>query len=280
MIEALSKAAESLSHKEGVEKSALEKGPLKLPDEISKTPTPDFKPPWKIDPEKSEKVEVRQDQTPPWKIEQVPQENDTPPWKQEPPTTELKNTNVSEKAELNPDQITQRNSFVNFSETDDSEYQSTYEQRLQHTPNEDGKRGQWDGERGESKYIPTDPEIKEILKKYGLDGIEYKDGIPDFSKVSESTVEIDNMTDNRKSNFEQCDEKCAEKWNKEGRDGKNDWTARDVANWRRENGYSWHERNDMKTCDLVPTKVNVYFGHLGGVGEYKISKSKDGGFDE
>jgi len=163
--------------------------------------------------------------------------------------------------------------------TDDAEYPSTYEERLKKTPCE-GDKGHWEGERGESKYIPTDPEIIDILKKYGLDGIEYKNGVPDFSKVSESTVEIDNMTDNRKSNFKQCDEKCAEKWNKEGRDGKTDWTDRDVANWRRENGYCWHERNDMKTCDLVPTKINSYFGHLGGVGEYNKTKLKDGGFDE
>lgn len=97
---------------------------------------------------------------------------------------------------------------------------------------------------------------------------------------------IDNMSENRYGkggNFEQCDQKCADQWNKEGRDGKNDWTARDVANWRKENGYTWHERNDMKTCDLIPTKINDYFGHLGGVGECKRrddENSKDGGFDE
>jgi hypothetical protein len=164
--------------------------------------------------------------------------------------------------------------------TDNSEYPSTLEERIQQTPRE-GDRGHWEGERGESKYVPTDhPEIIDILKKDDLDGIDYKDGIPDFSEVSESTVEIDNMTDDRQKNFEQCDEKCAEQWNKEERDGRTDWNARDVANWRRENVYSWHERNDLKTCDLVPTKINAYFGHLGGVGEYKTAKSKDGGFDE
>lgn len=159
-----------------------------------------------------------------------------------------------------------------IADTKENQYQSTYKERVDRTPSEQSERGVWTGERGESTYIPSDKEIKQLLEKYGLEGIEYKDGIPDFSKCSECTVEIDNMTDKRygkDGNFAQCDEKCAEQWNKEGRDGKNDWTARDVQEWREKNGYSWHERNDMKTCDLVRTEVNDYFGHLGGVAECK-----------
>lgn len=165
---------------------------------------------------------------------------------------------------------------------------STYSERIDQTPSETRpERGEWTGERGESKFIPADPEMKELLSQFGLDGIEYKDGIPDFSKCAAATVEIDNMTELRRGpggNFEQCDAKCAEQWNKEAKDGKTDWTARDVANWRKENGYSWHERNDMKTCDLVPTKINDYFGHLGGVAECKKrdgqTNENGGEFDE
>lgn len=162
------------------------------------------------------------------------------------------------------------------------EYLSTYMERIIQTPAKETDRGRWEGKRGESIFIPNDPEIKSILDKCGLDGIEYEDGIPDFSKASEATVEIDNMTENRPDNFKQCDEKCVEQWNKEGRDGRMDWTAREVKEWRQCNGYSWHERNDMKQCDLVPTRVNDYFGHLGGVSECKKRDSSyDGGdFDE
>ena len=90
------------------------------------------------------------------------------------------------------------------------------------------------------------------------------------------------MTENRAKNFRQCDENCAKEWNDEFKNGKSDWTPRDVAKWREENTYSWHERNDMKTCDLVPTKINAYFGHLGGVSECKKRDVSDngGGFDE
>lgn len=59
-------------------------------------------------------------------------------------------------------------------------------------------------------------------------------------------------------NFEQVDQKCAEQWNKESRDGKTDWTARDVANWRCKKEYSWHECNNIKTCQLIPTEINVW----------------------
>ena len=161
-------------------------------------------------------------------------------------------------------------------------YYSTHEERLQHTPKEISDRGEWQGERGESKYIPNNSEVKDILENYKVDGITYKDAIPDFSDISESTVKIDRMTEIRPDNFKQCDGKCAEQWNKQGHDNRTDWSARDVYNWRKENGYTWHERNDMKTCDLVPTKVHESCGHLGGVSECKKRDAVDfgGDFDE
>lgn len=165
---------------------------------------------------------------------------------------------------------------------ENGEYYSDYKDRIAQTPREVSERGEWTGERGESKYIPSDPEIRAILEQFGIDGIEYKHGIPDFSKCSACTVEIENMTAQRAGpggNFEQCDAKCAEQWNKEAKDGKTDWTPRDVADWRRANGYSWHERNDMKTCDLVPTAINDYFGHLGGVAECKKRDAENDGGD-
>ena len=171
----------------------------------------------------------------------------------------------------------------NVESSETNEYPSTYEERLKQTP-VDGERGHWEGERGESKYVPSDPRIQEILDKYGMDGVEYNDGIPDFSDCSEATVEIDNMSDKRQGpggNFEQADQKCADKWNEEARDGRTDWTARDVADWRHANHYSWHECNDMKTCQLVPTEVNDYFGHLGGVGECnRANRTQEVSFDE
>jgi Tfp pilus assembly protein PilP len=201
---------------------------------------------------------------------------------------DLLNSDVEEEDEVKAETVeAEETNPDKEKEPVESDFLSTYEERKRQTPTDKNtERGHWEDKRGESRYIPTDEKIKEILAKYGLDGIEYKDAIPDFSKCSESTVEIDNMSENRYSkdgkvgNFEQADQKCAEQWNKDGKDGKTDWTARDVANWRRENGYSWHECNDRKTCQLIPTEINDYFGHLGGIGECTKANAQEEGFDE
>jgi hypothetical protein len=174
-------------------------------------------------------------------------------------------------------------------------FHTTYEERLKYTPNE-GERGKWENEPGESKFIPSSETdsgqaAKEKLAKYDVDGIEYVDAEPDFSPVSEATVEIDNMTGNRmdffdadgnrkQGNFTQADIKCAEKWSEEGKDGKSDWTARDVNDWRKDNNCSWHERCDTKKMDLVSQDIHGYFNHSGGVSECKTRDSIGGGFDE
>lgn len=151
----------------------------------------------------------------------------------------------------------------------------------------DRSNGDWDGEPGNSKFYPEKKEAKDALDRYEQDGVDYRDGEPDFSKVSEATVEIDNMTSERYglgNNFDQANQKCAEKWNKEAKDGKTDWTPRDVENWRIENRYTWHERLDRKTMDLVQRDVHEECKHYGGVAECKryeaAGKVNGGGFDD
>ena len=153
-----------------------------------------------------------------------------------------------------------------------NDFYSSYKERLDHCPRGDGQSGSWSGERGESKYKPANKETQNELKRHGADGIEYKYGVPDFSTVAKESVPIKDMSDQRTGadgNFAKADQACADRWNKTNEGGKNDWTARDVSNWRAENKYTWHERNDRKTCDLVPTKVHEECRHLGGVSECK-----------
>ena len=160
---------------------------------------------------------------------------------------------------------------------------TSYKDRFNKTPTTE--KGIWTGERAESKFIPDSKteggkNIAEILKKYKLDGIEYRSAEPDFSKCSEMTLEIDRMTADRNRNFPQADVKCATVWSNEAKDGKTDWTRFDVKDWRRNHKYSWHERCDMKTMDLVPTDINSYFTHYGGCAECRIRDKKGGEFDE
>ena len=144
--------------------------------------------------------------------------------------------------------------------------------RIKHIPQE-GNSGKWSGgelKRGNSKWIPSDAKVKESLAKFGQNGIDFKNGVADFSKVSEQTVEIDQMTELRPDNFKQADKKCAEAWNKDMRDGRSNWTPDQVKQYRQENKLSWHERSDMKHCDLVSRDIHQGVGHTGGVYECKL----------
>lgn len=139
--------------------------------------------------------------------------------------------------------------------------------------------GEWQGEPGNSKWTPDgegipskqNPDGKkwgEILDEYNIDGIDFKDNYPDFEGIAEESVEIDNFSKDRFSNFSQADKKTAEGWNAEGKDGKT-WTAEDVRNYRKENNLTWHEHEDMKTLQLVPSEVHGNIPHSGGVAAKK-----------
>lgn len=143
----------------------------------------------------------------------------------------------------------------------------------------DGHGGEWDGIRGDSVWYPDRDVVPtrynpdgltwgEILDKYGIDGIEYKDGDPDFSPISKGEVEIDDFTDDRTSNFAQADEALAKQ---------KGCSPEDVKKWREENGYTWHECRDCKTMQKVPREVHNNMDHTGGVSEYKKNNSSEGG---
>lgn len=143
----------------------------------------------------------------------------------------------------------------------------------------EGNGGHWEGERENSKWFPNRDEIPknpltnpdgltwgQILDKYGIDGIEFKNGEPDFSPVAKGTVEIDHFTDNRYGkggNFDQACEKLAEQ---------RGCTKEEVKAWMKENKYTWHERSDCKTMDKVPTEIHGNIRHSGGISEAKANR--------
>lgn len=157
-----------------------------------------------------------------------------------------------------------------------------YEDRLAQTPAEGSSGAIFKGARGESKAVPnmaTDAgrAAAAELSARGQDGIDYRNADPDFSKVSEGTVKIDHMCDRRRGrggNFEQADTRLAETFNKQQRDGKTNWTPREIEAWRKGNRFIWHERADMKTMDLVPEAIHKTFTHSGGVAECKARDAR------
>lgn len=176
---------------------------------------------------------------------------------------------------------------------------NSYETRLLRSPADDNPiLGRYEGERGESKYIPSGRTVEGvvvigILKEYGIDGIEYRNAEPDFEVCSEAVVRIKAMSENRENysdsngipamgNFSQADIECAKLWNRQKRGGRDDWNGRDVIEYRKENGLTWHEKCDTDTMVLVRSEINLYFRHSGGCSECRMrDHAQDGGgFDE
>jgi len=138
-------------------------------------------------------------------------------------------------------------------------FNSTYDERIGQTPKSNGS---WEDVRGESKFISSNPEVNEVLAKYGMDGVEYTNGIPNFTKAAwGGDIVIKNMQGGeygRASNFAQA---YAELSNKTG------MPVKELKSIAKDFELTWHECNDMKTMQLIPTIINGKFGHLGGVGE-------------
>ena len=159
---------------------------------------------------------------------------------------------------------------------------SDYNARLVQTPKDD-EYGHWSGDRGESDYIyDKSKTIKISEDKYVTveagTKVTYHNAVPDFSKYQVAQVKIPNMTKIRTSNFSKADNALAKYWTKIKHEG-HTWSKQQVVEYRNNNGLTWHEMNNMEYMQLVPTKVNAGFGHLGGVGEYKAMIGEKGGND-
>ena len=149
-------------------------------------------------------------------------------------------------------------------------------ERIKKTPKDNPKRGYWSNQRGMSVYVPvnTQKNIIILLNQFQLAGISYIDAMPDFRQCSYCTVYLQLMSLSRSRNFSSCDQLCAIHWNSTHYLNCSSWTSHKVKKFRIENSLSWHECNDCTTCDLVPSKINLFFLHLGGIAECKrINKS-------
>lgn len=142
------------------------------------------------------------------------------------------------------------------------------------------KMERWEsGIKGEGLCLPdTTTEqgkiVKEKLNEMGLKGIEYENNHPDFSSVSKAEVS-QTITPDRSNNYHQADEKLAAKWNEENHDGRNDWDGRKVEQYRKEHNYSWHEKYDCNTMQLIDRDIHEHFRHAGGVAVAKLNENRN-----
>ena len=152
--------------------------------------------------------------------------------------------------------------------------------------------GSWLGKPGDSRWMPTPDRVGTKLnptgKKMGQilaennmqKGIPFKQGKIDLHAASKGTVRIDNYTLSRTRNFAQADSKLAGairsgKVNPDiqnalksmGIDPKT-VTKGDIKSLRKL-GYTWHERPDMKTLDLIRSELHANVSHSGGISALK-----------
>ena len=149
---------------------------------------------------------------------------------------------------------------------------SSYAERLKHTSKARSDRGYWTGDRGNSLYCPKNTKVLDALHKFGLSGMPYIDAMLDPRQCGIATVCPPHMNTKRYKNFSECDRLCAILWNQIHYLGYDKWTRHLVANYRKRQRCTWHERNDRIQCDLIPTIIHSYFPHLGGISECKMAE--------
>ncbi len=159
-------------------------------------------------------------------------------------------------------------------------YYSSLEERIKYTPKEDSSNGSWQHERGKSLFISNNQEVNQKLKAYGMEGIKYREGIPNFKPCAIVHVKIENMTTSRKNNFDQADSKMAEQWNRELKDNRSDWKSRESKEYRENNNLTWHEQSNTKDMLLLDHDIHKEFIHSGGCSECGKRDNMGGLFDE
>ena len=146
--------------------------------------------------------------------------------------------------------------------------------------------GHWEGDEGDSKWIPDENAIvtwrkggvtheesyAEILERYGIDGIEYLNKEPDFSQVEDAVIghiELDDFSDKRSGEggtYAMASDAVAECLSSETGEV---WTRQRVQEYMDEHGLTWHECSDRRTVRCIPTEINAAFKHTGGIGMQK-----------
>ncbi len=194
-----------------------------------------------------------------------------------PSVSDNKSFDPDKRIDVNQKQETKENSGYDVDKrvetsdkTDASEtgipdkFYTSWEQREGNLPTD----GEWTGEVGNSKFVSNNADTNVELAKFGLNGIEYKNGVPDFSKCSILTCKIEQMTPDLETNFKSFSKELVDK----GDFG----NKREVLEFKHNNGVAFHECSDTHTCQFVPIKIHQTFTHTGGRFECKMRDLANG----
>lgn len=157
-----------------------------------------------------------------------------------------------------------------------------FSQHIKNLPGAPNSNGKWTGEKGNSMWIPDSDYIpvksgyfnqqrktwESLLNENGIDGLDFKNGVPDFSPISKFPVrfnwlkELDNRqlqdvleNSQRKDIHEAAYRKMAEKYGK---------TVEEIKRIKESLNLVPHERVDG-TIELVPRDIHDGIPHRGGI---------------
>lgn len=165
--------------------------------------------------------------------------------------------------------------FVEDHRSNNADFENERDRKISRTPN---RHVSWTGERGDSKAVATEDGLNEYfdgkesdilifneqLSKHGVDGIEYKDGEPDFTPVSEYSCPVPEgtLTGDYNKNVPKIHEILAKSMNERAFQGRTDWTKNSVKEYCASNWLALHE-SPTGEIQLVHSYIHGLFTHEG-----------------
>lgn len=146
--------------------------------------------------------------------------------------------------------------------------------------------GKWVGDRGNSKWIPDKDYIPggkhyanlknktwgQILKENNIDGIDFKNGVPDFDKISkmESKIDYSKIPDKAKKQLlkEKPQRTALHDYFYEKLAKEKNMTVEEIHRFKDKNNLVPHETIDGR-IQLVPREIHDNLTHEGGVALFR-----------
>jgi len=131
--------------------------------------------------------------------------------------------------------------------------------------------------RGHGYFLSNYPEARRATS---YRGVEYRYGFVIFDPYSIVDAELENMSTSRDLNFRNGDKfvsrnpQLIKRLGIEASDKSVGVTPKDVRLWRRINRYTWHEKEDIRTLQLIPIVIHKHHPHMAGVGEIKAARRR------